>query len=150
MDLGAAIRAEVETIVAREVSELAARLRAELSRSDDGERLLRKKVAADRAGVGVTTLDRWLAEGLLPAVSVPGRVPGHTERRIRQADLDDFIRRLAGNRRATDNTRSRGKQGSTTKQSTSGAPKSLDQLVQERLDRAVSPTRKTKTARQRA
>src|SRR5438067_1198934 len=68
---------------------------AELAPVDMGERLLTVRVAAERVSVGETTLRRWITDGRMPTVSIPGRVVGVSERRIRQSDLDTFVRALS-------------------------------------------------------
>ncbi len=126
-DLSPAVRDLVASEVARIVSELAP--------PDAGEILHSVGAAAERAAVSETTLRRWISEGRLPPLHIPGRVQGSTEIRVRQADLDAFIRGLAGDRRPTSPHKRRSRV-TTTKQSKKAAQPSLDELVRRRVERA--------------
>jgi excisionase family DNA binding protein len=126
---------------------------ADLQPTDRGERLHRIPAAAELAAVGEATLRRWIAEGRLPIVRIPGRVAGSTELRVRAADLDDFIRALAGDRRAPSNTNGRDV-AARSKRKSLRTPASLQQLVDARLKQAgngpASTIVNTKTAHERA
>lgn len=66
--------------------------------ADEGERLLSVAQVAERTGASVSTVRRWIADGVLPTVSVPGRVAGKESVRVRQSDLDRWIRGLPESR----------------------------------------------------
>lgn len=138
----------LDDLVARKIEQILATHRL----SGDGERLLTITQTAERLAESETSARRRIADGSLPHVLVPGRVAGSYEKRVRQVDLDHFIASLAGNRRAPTNT-SRRAPSRKTKRSSARAPRSLDQLVQERLSRSgtvPSGRPSTKTAQERA
>ena len=102
--------------------------------ADQGERLLTVRHAAERADVGETTMRRWIDGGLVPVVQLPGRVQGSTERRVRQADLDSFIRSLAGDRDEHRQPKTRRTaRAPTTTRGSSRQPESLSTLVRRRI-----------------
>jgi predicted DNA-binding transcriptional regulator AlpA len=140
--LGQAILDLIDARIEQAVDGAVERVLAGLAPSETGERLLRLSDAAARAGVSVATLNRWIADDQLQAVQIPGRVAGKTERRIRQADLDALIRRLASSPgRRTNITRRSA--ATRTRRSKAGGPKSLTQLVQERLSRSANKPART-------
>lgn len=98
----------------------------------DGERLLSIAAACERAAVGRTTLYRWIAEGL-PTVAAPGTTEGRDIRRIRQSDLDAWMRALP-------TRRAKGAQAAA-------AQTNVRQLVQERLARRGRAAKKRSAAR---
>jgi excisionase family DNA binding protein len=61
------------------------------------ERLLVLDEVSQRLGVSVYTLRLWLREGRLPGFRMGGSKLGW---RVREADLDRFIERLAGSDQA--------------------------------------------------
>lgn len=121
------------------------RMVAEQAPADQGERLYTVNAAAERLGESPTSTRRRIADGSLPHVLVPGRVAGSFEKRVRQADIDAFIRALAGSRRASTNTKGRSVSSPTKQPRTRTAP-SLDELVQQRLKRAGALPRHGKSA----
>lgn len=62
--------------------------------ADDGERLLSVAHVAERTARSEATVRRWIADGVLPTVSVPGRVKGKEITCVRESDLDRWIRSL--------------------------------------------------------
>lgn len=60
----------------------------------EGERLLSVAHVAERTARSEATVRRWIADGVLPTVSVPGRIPGREITCVRQSDLDRWIRSL--------------------------------------------------------
>ena len=139
----------LEDLIAQKVEQALAKL----ARPDAGEWLLTIVEASRRLGESETSTRRRIADGSLPHVLVPGRVAGSFEKRVRQADLDAFIRALAGNRRATSTQRGRNTVTDSKRKSTR-TPTSFDQLVEARLRRSgkastiTSPL--TTTAQERA
>lgn len=91
-DLEAAVRALAEERVRELLAPVLARL--ELTQADAGERLLSVAAVAQRTDVSESTVRRWIADGLLPTVPVPGRVAGKEMLRVRGSDLDVWIRGL--------------------------------------------------------
>lgn len=91
-DLEAAVRALAEERVRELLAPVLARL--ELTQADAGERLLSVAAVAERTDVSESTVRRWIADGLLPTVPVPGRVAGKEMLRVRGSDLDIWIRGL--------------------------------------------------------
>jgi excisionase family DNA binding protein len=114
----------VRDLVAAEVQ----RAVAELGPTDSGERLYTVRTAAQRLDMGESTLRRHIAEGRLKVTRVPGRIDGATEQRVRGADLDAFVLQLAG----ADRPVARRRRGDVRARR-SGGPKSLNELVRERL-----------------
>jgi hypothetical protein len=69
---------------------------------------------------------------------IPGRVAGSFEKRIRQADLDDFTRALAGDRPGEQRQqigKARSAEPKSRRRGRSDQPQTLADLVQERLGR---------------
>lgn len=56
---------------------------------------------AERTGVSGTTVRRWINDGYLRAMALPGNEQ-RTQWRIRKSDLDEFITNLNSNRATSD------------------------------------------------
>lgn len=106
-DLEAAVRALAEERLRELLAPVLARV--ELAQEDGGERLLSVASVAERTDVSERTVRRWLADGLIPTVTVAGRVAGKEMLRVRSRDLDAWIRGLPAARRGDErHERSRG------------------------------------------
>jgi hypothetical protein len=116
------------------VMEEVGRVAAVLAPADSGDRLYSVAKAAERLDESPTSTRRRLANGSLGHVLVPGRVNGVFEQRVRQSDIDAFISLLSGGSRPPSAVRT-SDPSSTPKARRRSAPKSLAQLVQDRVDR---------------
>lgn len=79
----------IESLIRQIVREEVAALQQQ---PEPRDQLLTTKQAAARAGVGRTTLRRWIDADGLPAREVPGRVAGKAVTRILASDLDSWMR----------------------------------------------------------
>ncbi len=62
-----------------------------MSKGKSEKRLLTIQQAADYIGVSRATLHGWLARGIMPYEELPSRGGVYHFRRIRRADLDEFL-----------------------------------------------------------
>lgn len=93
--LVSAISEIAREIVRQELAKLQAAMPAPIAPpADDGERLLSVAAVAERTARSEATVRRWIADGVLPTVALPGRVKGREITCVRQSDLDRWIRGL--------------------------------------------------------
>lgn len=94
MDNGGGLVSAISEIAREIVRQELAKLQSAAVAADEGERLLSLAQVGERTDASVSTVRRWIADGVLPTVSVPSRIAGKERVRVRQSDLDRWIRGL--------------------------------------------------------